>query len=290
VSRSPFDDWEKLHQPVPATLYHYTTASGLLSMLKSGHVWATESRYMNDPREFVHGAELMLKVISDRSKGKRHPGLERVRQSVERHVAEKLENVRIFCMSFCTDGDLLSQWRGYGDIGGGYALGFYASDLLGLSRYERPPFRVLRRAVYDHAEQRRLVEAWVQGILDGYVAEGNPLFWRFFSEALISFKDKAYAEEDEWRLIQFGRAWSANKQWLHPVQFRERKGKIIPYGDLDLTKSSGRYAGRLPISEIVHGPIQDPERSGKALRLLIESCRYNEGQIGIRFSKVPFSG
>ncbi len=31
-----------------------------------------------------------------------------------------------FTISFCDDGDLLSQWRGYGSFGSGYALGFQA--------------------------------------------------------------------------------------------------------------------------------------------------------------------
>src|SRR6185436_7146444 len=58
-----FREWEGLHADSPPVLYHYTSAQGLLAMVKSGHVWATESRYLNDPREFLHGAELILRVM-----------------------------------------------------------------------------------------------------------------------------------------------------------------------------------------------------------------------------------
>ena len=81
---------------------------------------------------------------------------------------------------------------------------------------------------------------------------------------------------------------SARAGWLHPVEFRERKGQIVPYADIDLSQSTGTYAGKLPISEIVHGPTQDPERSGKALRLLVEQCGYTTDQVDLRRSAVPF--
>jgi hypothetical protein len=290
-SRALYKEWERAHKPHPPTLYHYTTAQGLLSMVRSGHIWATESRYMNDPREFVHGAEVLLSVI-DRLLARKNPlkALFEVRDSVARHVAEKLQNVRIFCACFCTEGDLLSQWRGYGDSGGGYALGFTPRLLFGPTPQERPPLRSLFRVLYERKQQERWVERWCNTIGASRSANSNARFWRFFSEAIISFKDAAYAEEGEWRLVQFGRAWSSKGVWLHPVQFRERKGQIVPYADIDLSQSKGAFAGRLPISEIVHGPTQDPERSGKALRLFVEDCGYQPDHLALRRSIVPFRG
>ena len=76
-----FRRWEALHGSRPAVLYHYTTASGLLSMIKSGHLWATELRYMNDPREFLHGAEVILGVIKQIAKQKNAPRAVNLRSS-----------------------------------------------------------------------------------------------------------------------------------------------------------------------------------------------------------------
>jgi len=245
---------------------------------------------MNDPQEFLHGAEIMLQVMNRMVARKNPPqALLQVRAQVATHIKEKLQNVRIFCASFCSAGDLLSQWRGYGDSGGGYALGFRPAFFFGRKSSERPPLRSLLRVLYDRQQQEDLVAGWGEAVASGHASASDPHFWRFFSEAIISFKDPAYAEEGEWRLVQFGRAWSARKMWLHPVQFRERKGQIVPYADLDLSPSTGAYAGKLPIAEIVHGPTQDPERSGKALRLLVEQCGYAVDQISLRRSAVPFN-
>src|SRR5262245_47129340 len=286
-----FRQWEALHRSHPAVLYHYTTAPGLLSMIKSGHLWATESRYMNDPREFLQGADVILGVINRIAKRKSAPrALLEIGQNVEQHIDEKLVNVRIFCVSFCTNGDLLSQWRGYGDAGGGYALGFEPRFLFGRPETERPPLRSLLRVIYNREHQERLVAGWGHALIAGAVSDNDPRFWQFFSEALASFKNPAYAEEGEWRLVQFGRAWSGRETtpWLYPVQFRERRGEVVPYADIDLSQSKA-YPGRLPISEVVYGPTLHPERSDKALRLLTEGTGYAKGQVGLRRSIVPFN-
>src|SRR5262252_10256756 len=95
--------WARRHRPHPPVLYQYTTAPGLLSMIKSGHMWATESRYMNDPREFLHGADIILQVIKRIAARPKPPeALLEVRANVQRHLEEKLQNVRIFFVSFCT--------------------------------------------------------------------------------------------------------------------------------------------------------------------------------------------
>jgi hypothetical protein len=276
--------------PPPDVLYHYTTAPGLLSMIKSGHLWATELRYMNDPREFLKGAEVILGVIDRLAKGKNPPRAFRcLRKKVHRHIDEKLLNMRIFCVSFCTTGDLLSQWRGYGDAGGGYAVGFEPSFLFGQLQTEGPPLRLLRRVIYNREHQERIVAGWGHAVLGGAVSDNDWLFWRFFSQALASFKNSAYEEEGEWRLVQFGRVWSGREApWLYPVQFRERRGEIVPYAIIDLSQSEP-YPGRPPISKIVYGPTLHPERTEKALRLLTEDSGYAKGQVGLKRSIVPFN-
>ena len=64
--------------------------------------------------------------------------------------------------------------------------------------------------------------------------------------------------------------------------------EVVPYADIDLSQSKP-YPGRLPISEIVYGPTLDPERSEKALRLLMGGSGYGEGQVGLTRSIVPFN-
>jgi hypothetical protein len=62
---------------------------------------------------------------------------------------------------FCKNGDLLSQWRGYGATGGGYALGFLAGQL------DTPPTEqpidkmMVRRVIYNPSVQKRMVQHWI---------------------------------------------------------------------------------------------------------------------------------
>jgi hypothetical protein len=49
-------------QPPPETLYHYTTQDGLLGIIQSRSLWATNVSYMNDSTEF----DLFLGLLKDR--------------------------------------------------------------------------------------------------------------------------------------------------------------------------------------------------------------------------------
>ena len=287
---SPLDEWVDLHKKVPDTLYHYTGTDGLLTMLRSGHVWATEYRYMNDASEFAHAAALISSVIDSATRKRSHAALDQVRRSLESQASDAFWQHRMFLMSLCVDGDLLSQWRGYREVDSGYALGLDSASLLETHQTDGPP-RILRRVLYDPAEQRRIVEALINAVLERRVTEADPRFWSFFNEALISFKHASFAHEQEWRLAQLGGAWTQTGERSHyPVQFRQSGGELIPYADLDLTGSHGRHAGRLPLATLVHGPRRHPARSDKTLRLLLESCGYADAQVQLRGSKVPFLG
>jgi hypothetical protein len=43
---------------LPARVYHYTSTDGLLGILDSGHLWATDLRYLNDTSELHFGRSL----------------------------------------------------------------------------------------------------------------------------------------------------------------------------------------------------------------------------------------
>jgi len=54
-------EWESLHAERPPMLYHYTTAAGLIGIVGSQRLWATNARFLNDPSEIRYA----LRVISD---------------------------------------------------------------------------------------------------------------------------------------------------------------------------------------------------------------------------------
>src|SRR5882724_8885709 len=57
------EEWVSLHRRRPRYLYHYTNAQGLLGMLESKRIWATNSRFMNDPTEIGYAIRLVREVM-----------------------------------------------------------------------------------------------------------------------------------------------------------------------------------------------------------------------------------
>src|SRR5229473_5273124 len=53
---------QHLQQPIPEFLYHYTSQDGLLGIIESRSLWATNISYMNDATEFG----LSVRLIRDR--------------------------------------------------------------------------------------------------------------------------------------------------------------------------------------------------------------------------------
>lgn len=128
--------------PLPPTLYHYTTAPGLLGILRSESIWATNARYLNDTSELVYGRGLVSRIIDEqvrRMEGHQKKWLADFVGVVDR----AFETTDTYIACFCEGPDLLNQWRAYGS-GRGFAMGFSAPRLSrlvpnGLFRVEYEP-------------------------------------------------------------------------------------------------------------------------------------------------------
>jgi hypothetical protein len=291
----------------PATLYHYTNADGLLSMFRSGHLWATDVAYMNDPKELRYGFDLLAEVVASERRLRRV--YDRVMRLITVAIEDKLTNGRVYVASFCRHPDLLSQWRAYGANGGGFAIGLASRALLsGAPQIYGQSTRRLEPVLYDRRRQIQVLASWLRDVSSSRFDEKRVLFGLFglFSTHLMSFKHPSYREEGEWRLIQFGRLLDEHGREalsLCPPSFRVRGAQIVTYGDLDLTGSRGKLARKLPAVSIVCGPTIHRERGMKVVRELCESLGFAcvpDGQrharndlrprLRLSFSEAPFVG
>jgi hypothetical protein len=270
--------------PLPRMLYHYTTATGLLGILDQHKLWATHYAYLNDPSEFEYGR----KLISDVLRGKReaalqHPDVKGANRWVQFCAVAELavqiargQMLDHFLACFCEEGDLLSQWRGYGSLGGGYSLGFPPQTLDSLK-----PLGISLVAIrYDRGDQMRVVSE----ILDAVFEQIGPSFeayedWSSVTQPFVNalaphlidclccFKNPAFQEEREWRCIfPVGIAsllWDPNDY----LCFRPGSHGIIPYVQMALSEDRS-----LPIAEIIAGPGLDGSLAEKALSLLAQKC------------------
>ena len=272
-------------------------------MLKSQRVWATNTRFLNDPTEGDYAAAVVREVLQEQKSHYAPSLFNSVCRGIDKmlNYYEKDDDEYIAC--FCENGDLLSQWRGYGAIGNGYALGFAAKHVGMTDRPSTiPPKPVLRRVIYDQKKQRDLVKRFVRLMLDGEIIrrrrrrhikplDYNDYGWYFFSwhlvELVICFKDPAYAEEREWRVIQLGRNAQGDKSVK--TDFRTSRCGIVEFVELDFTNTEGKYKGRLPVNVIRYGPTLDPKVTERSLRLLFKEKGYADF-VAIRRSEIPFSG
>jgi hypothetical protein len=268
---------------VPDTLWHYTDAPGLLGIVSDQELWATQAWFLNDSSETKYGMDLFLRVLgqvdlSSRPSGTREwveTWLERQQRDVLRLWLES--NLELFVTCFCEDGDLLSQWRAYGN-GSGYALGFTdppAQAWVQSAGHEL----LLRRVIYDvlvqEAACRRIIDALLD-FLDTDSADGSTR--AAFVGALVDAgaqvaswcKHPSFAEEKEWRVI-YPRS---EDPILLDRHFRSR-GFVIPYVKLALPSLVGARAGRLPLSRVNIGPGSEPELAKRGVEAFLDEFAFN---------------
>jgi hypothetical protein len=330
--------WAARHQQPPEVLYHYTTASGLVGMLSSGRLWATNARFLNDPTEIQYAAKVVRNLLAkaselyDKKVAEMDAGKNIVQQIANRlllsgeikkwsadimKILQDDENVYIAC--FCEKGDLLSQWRGYGATGSGYAVGFRSGAIQHLSPDAALNRILLRKVIYDQDEQGQIVQEWLDGIY------GAELLWRKtyddwlntsgssskgFKGFIESFSPDSQVRRGFKLLVssskeRFQKADQYFKRFLieclicfkDPHYHEEDEWRAIQFGDANLDvyfrDSNGRIipyckldithagqpSGKLPIRTVLYGPTLEHAETSLALRMLLQRSGYADVQV-----------
>src|SRR3972149_5919227 len=127
---------------MPNILYHYTSKTGLLGIIKDKCLWATNILYLSDAAEFSYTLEVSSKVLDTKMKDTTlthneskliHKMYEVVQGNLEFHIPDT------YVACFSEDGDSLSQWRAYCPKTGGFSIGFddeYLRSLASDQSYE----------------------------------------------------------------------------------------------------------------------------------------------------------
>jgi DUF2971 family protein len=278
-------------------IYHYTNSDGLLGIISSNRLWASDSAFLNDPSEGTLLPELVLNSI------RRKPGgLSAIESEILTYFEEGLKKhpkpPRSFTISFCDDGDLLGQWRGYGSFGSGYAVGFAAEkfDVIQLGhlidvQYDFksiPEMAIDLLSIFVDAQPK-----W--GILMNRFGEEAALLLRYLS---LSYKSPAFREERETRILTEPNNKSGHPfEFMAPLKFRTRGADIVPYISLApivIHEAEGSFRlpthdeppPPLPVRRIVTGPgINYSKNKASIERLLI-----THGYEGVEIvpSSIPF--
>lgn len=226
----------------PETLYHYTDASGLLGIVESATLWATDVRFLNDTQDATYARADVIRAISDFPNPMGDPSTEGtppLESLLERGPADEWETARrltvafvdydrvsMYVSCFCESDDLLSQWRGYGSDHG-YAVGFDASALEGaVAELPRSSLSQVRYGL-DGADD--VIAQAVARVAHGSGHPSVAAYYRAMEIRTIvaSVKHPSFAEEREWRVI-------VSMEDDVTTLFRATNRAIIPYVKVSL--------------------------------------------------------
>jgi hypothetical protein len=152
--------WERLHSEPPEVVYHYTNADGLLGIVQAHQLRASNAAFLNDSTELVHVQKILETVVAELRDVYSEGTPARLLTFIERLLGLSQEWFDVYVACFCRKDDLLSQWRGYPPVGGGYAIGFNSASLA----RDRG---VLRKVIYELDTQRRLIRELVEPVCEG---------------------------------------------------------------------------------------------------------------------------
>jgi hypothetical protein len=125
---------ELLNRQIPEKLWHYTSVQGFQGIVTSKTIFATDTRFLNDRKEFIHAREIASEVVADTPDF--GPNLFPARDYLEMAIGAAFDTglphpnrLQVFVASFSAAEDQLSQWRGYSQGSSGVSLAFQLGTL-----------------------------------------------------------------------------------------------------------------------------------------------------------------
>ena len=281
------------------TLFHYTTGAGLSGILQTRKLWATAINYVNDNQELFHGNTKIENGLRNQLTGQ-DPELGglfwgKLYEALPGYSIEQGDTRSdLFICCFCETGDLLSQWRGYAALGGGYALGLRPVGFERKNEGNQAGTYKLRKVVYEPGIQDRLTEMVVSFTSSfyfdeikkvgrdrtqaGLIADDLTEYVCYrVSELIYCLKHPSFSEEQEWRIAHE----LPYSEGYPEVKFRTSGGNLVPYVELDLFSEEKSTRPGFKLVSITHGPTLET-RSGwtkKALHMLAERSGFPDCEI-----------
>jgi hypothetical protein len=267
-------------------LCHYTTLEGAVGIIGGNDLWLTNSRFSNDNQELNHGYDLVDQILEEmrRSAVADVTRSERLQSLAAPIAVRRSDQVYVCC--FCEQNDLLSQWRGYAESGGGVAIEFDPMGFTANTGLDSPHGLMrLWKVFYNPAQQRAIIRACIEY---AWPCLNDVDRIRHIVDALQffmpTFKNNSFSEEQERRLI-----FTPYPLAFPKPKFRIRRGLVVPYFSLqELSGAAGMPDPnfRLPIKSILIGPSQRQSLNAQGVRLMLDANGYQH--VSVSVSEIPF--
>lgn len=267
-------------------LYHYTSSEGLIGILTTRRIWATDIKYLNDSAEHDYALELVKSWINQKYMTDDYDSP--ISWLLGRELYG-LSTPLVYVTSFSEIGDLLSQWRDYCPPTGGFALGF---DEQQLKEYCKSHDLDLGECIYDLADHEELLQKVVdksysafrehkidreaykklsskkqvdvelerlitlfdkKGTLNEETMKIVSGFLNELLEIAPRIKHPSFSEECEWRLIA-----KDHLSYGRNTAYRSSQSLVIPYVEIGPLEP-------VTFSQIVVGPCPQMELSVRSV-------------------------
>lgn len=275
-------------------IWHYTTGNGLLGIIESGTLYASQVACLNDSSEIRYGGWLYRQALVDLLAQEQLSPEESdfIDGQIKRNTEALVSRPNVsdsFVTCFSTERDDLSQWRAYGGGENGYAIGFMAGFLF-------RPDSLLTRVNYDRELHllmaKRSAEATLTFFREGLVARKGEerLVWgQEFQEAwgpLLArlapmVKDQGFKSENEVRII---RQFQVDEKGR--LTFRQRQSVMAMYLELEYSLPTPSDPKLMPITEIIVGPSRHKDVSALTVAVLLNKMGYT--QVPVYQSVIPY--
>ncbi|SFF79311.1 DUF2971 domain-containing protein [Neptunomonas qingdaonensis] len=282
---------QKLYSDIPnETIYHYTSFSGLLGIVGSGSLWASDIRYMNDSAELNHMVTLIREEVNERIV-LGHPNPKLLNQFLDWIAGRVTNGHMLFAGSFRANGNLLSQWRGYSELGKGVSIGFDPKQIISCARQQS---FMVGKCIYDRKQQRQLIHQIVDFVEDlaaefcgMHGCRDDIVFAEVFEQVesdllriAAILKHPSFQEEEEWRIVS-----PVVTDFKDPsVHYREGTSMLVPFFEFSLVAPK---ADKLQIQHIFLGPTPNISLSMNSLSMYLAK----EGvapKRGIGYCQIPY--
>jgi len=253
-------------------VYHYTSIAALAGILKSGALFCTDYRQLNDTTELRLGLEVLESAIAAR--GAKFGATEECVTEMLDHIALLRRanfHISMFCGSFSLRGNDLTQWRAYAPSNG-VSIGFSEPLLSQLARDQHfvcGAVRYLGAPLFSEWIDKQLIcmrEGWkemaqneieIRKHYEGQPQEhadldisfqrsGNNERW--IGEVSGFLKSADFRSEQEWRCVYVLR--ENTQQRRLPIKFRDWSTQVRRYVELDIAAVGLENL----IQEIIIGP------------------------------------
>lgn len=278
-------------------LYHYTDIGGLQGIIESQQLWFSHINTLNDPNELKYGKNVVLSEINKREVDIDDANFSAFCKIIKDTISGfgiTLHHAFITC--FCEKENLLSQWRGYSEFGGGYCLGFNFNENTriffeenngtapSIDNLTSQPQPLLRKIIYDADLQLEIVNECLDRLVEGYKKGLPGKLCQYFKDKnyhsvlmgsqgidplldlAISFKHPAFKEEDEWRFINI----VMDNYDPENFSFRYNAKMLIPYRKTYISNINEESI--FPLKSITLGPSLDRAVAKTSIELLLNKA------------------